>query len=290
MGNNTITVPPRLSKRMTNGQRSTLTVAVRWIVLSGIVLWLVLPLLPLLIWSFSFRWVFPSLLPEQWSLRAWEYVFSPASQVLNSLFDTTIIAGIVTLLSMMLSIGPGRALGLYRFRGKRFVEFFILTPVIVPGLAFTLGIQVAFIKLGLADSLWGVILVQLVPTLPYVVQVMAGVFANFDPEFEEQARSLGAGPLRTFWHITLPAIFPGLVVAGLFAFLISWTQYILTLLIGGGIVKTLPLLLFAFARGGDNAITGALSIVFVAPSVLILIFTAKYLTGENATIGGFGRI
>ncbi|MEI2691740.1 MAG: ABC transporter permease subunit [Anaerolineae bacterium] len=66
---------------------------------------------------------------------------------------------------------------------------------------------------------------------------------------------LGAGPWRIFWHVTLPAIFPGVVVAALFAFLISWSQYLLTLLIGGGSVITLPVLLLAFANSGDYAIT-----------------------------------
>lgn len=264
--------------------------ALRWVVNAGIVLWVVLPLFPFLLWSFSHRWVFPSLVPTEWSLDAWRYIFSPTSQVSTAIVDTTIIALAVTLLSILISIPSGRALGMYRFRGKRLVEFLVLAPTIVPGLAVVLGIHVIFIRYGLADSMLGVALVHLIPTTPYVVLVMAGVFANYNPEFEEQARSLGAGPLRTFWYVTLPAIFPGMMVAGLFAFLISWSQYILTLLIGGGFVTTLPLLLFSFARGGDNAITGALSIVFVAPAIILLIISSRYVTGEDAAVGGFGRI
>lgn len=54
---------------------------------------------------------------------------------------------------------------------------------------------------------------------------MASVFANYNPDVEEQARSLGARPRQVLWHITLPAILPGLVVGSLFAFIISWSQY-----------------------------------------------------------------
>jgi putative spermidine/putrescine transport system permease protein len=79
-------------------------------------------------------------------------------------------------------------------------------------------------------------------------------------------------------------------VAGLFAFLISWSQYILTLIIGGGRIITLPLLLFAFARGGDSAIAAALSLVFIAPAIVMLIVTSRYLAGESTAIGGFGRL
>ena len=136
---------------------------------------------------------------------------------------------------------------MYKFRGKEIVELMILAPTIVPGIAVVLGIHSVFIFMGLNNSIPGVILVHLVPTLPYMVLVMAGIFANYDASFEAQARSLGASPLKTFWYVTLPAIMPGIIVGGLFAFLVSWSQYILTLLIGGGRVVTLPLLLFNFA-------------------------------------------
>jgi putative spermidine/putrescine transport system permease protein len=118
--------------------------------------------------------------------------------------------------------------------------------------------------------------------------VMSSVFANYEPEYEEQARTLGAGPWRTFIHVTFPAIFPGLLVAGMFAFIISWGQYILTLLIGGGRVVTMPLLLFSFASSGDNSVTAALSMIYLLPAIMILIVTSKYLTGEGAAMGGFG--
>jgi len=119
---------------------------------------------------------------------------------------------------------------------------------------------------------------------------MSGVFANYNPDFEQQARSLGAGPIATLWYVMIPSILPGIIVGGLFTFLISWSQYILTLLIGGGRVVTLPLLLFNFATSGDNAITGALSVVFILPGVLILLLTSRYLTGEDSSVGGIGNI
>lgn len=133
-------------------------------------------------------------------------------------------------------------------------------------------------------------LVHLVPTLPYMVLVMSGIFANYDIAFEEQARSLGANALQTFWHVTLPAILPGVIVGALFAFLVSWGQYILTLLIGGGRVITLPLLLFNFATSGRNDIAGAIGVLYVLPGILVLVLTARFLTGTNAAVGGFGKI
>jgi putative spermidine/putrescine transport system permease protein len=261
----------------------------RWAALILLSIWLVGPFIPMLIWSFSFRWTFPDLLPETWSLRAWEYVGTRSSQVVPAIFDSFLIALPVTLLSAIIAIPAGRALGLHRFPGKRFVEFLILAPNIIPGLTVALGIQIVFIHYGLANTIVGVILVHLVSSMSYAVLVMAGVFANYNPEAEEVSRTLGASRLQTFRYVTLPSIFPGLVVASLFAFLISWDQYIATIIIAGGFVKTLSILVVAAAGGGERAISGALSIVFVAPAVVFLIIASRYLTGEGASLGGFDR-
>jgi len=261
-------------------------------VLSGalLIVWLILPLVPLAIWSFARGWRFPSLLPQEWTMQAWDYALSDTSGVLASLWLTIWIAVCATVLSILVGVPAGRALGMYRFRGKGAVELIILAPVIVPGIAVALGIHSVFIGLGLTNTVSGVVLVHLIPTLPYMTLVMAGIFANYDPAFEQQARSLGASPLKTFWYVTLPAIMPGIVVGGLFAFLVSWSQYVLTLLIGGGRVVTLPLLLFNFATSGRNDITGAISMIYILPGIIILLLTAKQLSGRSGAIGGFGRV
>ena len=260
------------------------------IVIAAIVAAVLLPIIPLAVWSLSHSWFFPQIMPSELSSRAWAYIGSPFSKVLGALANSLLIAGLVTTVAALLGIPAGRALGLQRFKGKAILEFLILAPIIVPGLAVTMGIHVLFIKLRLVDTLYGVALVHLLPSLPYMIMVMSGVFANYNVEFEQQAFSLGAGRIRTFIHVTLPAILPGVVTGSLFVFLISWSQYILTVLIGGGRVITLPVLLFAFAAAGDNAVTAALCIIFLAPAVLILVFTSRYLSGESGAMGGFGRL
>lgn len=261
----------------------------RWLAVAAIVGGVLLPFAPLLLWSVSQRWYFPALLPTEFSWRAWAYVLSPRSQTLAALGGSLAVATGATLLALAVGIPAGRVMGLHQFTGKTLVRFLILAPAIVPPLATAMGIHIVFIRYGLADTLPGVVLVHLIPVTPYVVLIMSSVFANFNPEFEQQARSLGAGPGQIFWHITLPAIWPGVIVAGLFAFIISWSEYLLTVLIGGGRVLTLPLLLFSMANSGDNPVTAALSIVFVGPAILFLVLTARYLTGKNAAIGGFGK-
>lgn len=261
-------------------------------VMAGIALitWLILPLIPLAIWSFSKGWFFPDIFPKNLSLNAWKYTVSDTAGVLDSLWLTLWISFVATILSILVGVPAGRAIGMYKFKGKEAVELMILAPTIVPGIAVVLGIHSVFISLGLNNTVTGVILVHLIPTLPYMVLVMSGIFANYDPAFEAQARSLGASPLKTFWYVTLPAIMPGIIVGGLFAFLVSWSQYILTLLVGGGRVITLPLLLFNFATSGRNDITGAIGMIYILPGIIILLLTAKHLSGRSGAVGGFGQI
>lgn len=240
--------------------------------------------------AFAFRWFYPQLVPAEFSFQAWERIFSANSRVGAALWNSTVIALGVTLASLVIGLPAARALGLHSFRGKRAVEFLILAPTMVPPIVVSLGLSINFIRWGLSGTLLGVGLVHLVPVMPYVVLTLSGVFANYDPAYEDQARTLGASPLKVIWHVMLPAVLPGVVVAGLFAFLISWSQYILTLLIGGGRVFTMPTLLFSAAGGGDNANIAALALLFVGPALLILLLTSRYLGDANGAFGGLGRV
>ncbi len=248
--------------------------------------WLILPILPLCIWSVAHGWRFPDLLPQQWSGKAWSHALSSQSGVVQSFALTTGIALATTVLAALVGVPAGRALGLYRFRGRTLVTLFLLAPAILPAIAVAFGLHGVFLRLGLTGTVTGVILAHLIPVLPYMTLVMAAVFSRFDPQFEAQARSLGATPVQTFRHVTLPAILPGLMTAALFTFLVSWSQYLLTLAIGGGRVQTLPLLLFSFASAGRNDITAAIALLYILPGVLVLILTARQVTGRGAAFVG----
>ena len=284
--NKTVFVPPAPPTRRRRG----LQALPRRIAVILIVVGVLAPLVPILIWSVAFQWLWPALLPTTWGLHGWQELTDPMSQVGPSLINSVVVAVAVTIISLAVSIPAGRAMGMHAFRGKRVVQFFLLMPIIVPGIAAVMGIDVAFIHYGLADTVLGVVLVHLVPVVPYTVLVLGSVFANYDVALEQTARTLGASPVKVWWYVTLRSITPALVVAGLFAFLISWGQYVLTLVIGGGNVETLPVLLFSTASGGDYPLTAALAIILFAPTLILLLTTTKYLSGESAAVGGFGNL
>ena len=253
-----------------------------------------LPFVPLFLWTFAGEWRFPDLLPSAWSVRGLSFLLEPGGRVFGATLNSLVIGGATAVASVAVGLPAGMALGGYEWRFKGVVIFFVLLPILVPPLASTMGVHVTFIRLGLADTLVGVFLVHLVPTVPYTAIILTSVFAERSGELEEAARTLGASPWQAFLRVTLPGVAPAVAVAGLFAFLISWGQYILTLLIGGGNVVTLPMLLFSAASGNDPVLTSALALAFALPAVLALVVALRFLKPgtheEGRGLLGLGKV
>ncbi|MBD8868250.1 ABC transporter permease subunit [Nocardioides sp. MJB4] len=252
-----------------------------------VVLLVLLPLLPVLLWAVADTWRYPDLLPGGLTGRGLRLV--TGSSVLGALGTSTLIATAVACLACAVGFPAGRALGMHSFRGRRVVQFLLLAPVLVPALAVTLGLQVFFIRLGLADTVTGVVLVQLMPTVPYAATLLGASYANLDADHERQARVLGAGPWRTVAAVTVPLLRPALVTTWLLTFLISWSEYILTLLIGGGRVTTLPLLLFSAIESSDRTAAAALGLLVVLPPVLLVLVVARLLGSRDDAFLGVAR-
>jgi putative spermidine/putrescine transport system permease protein len=261
---------------------------VGWMVAAMLAL-LLLPFVPLVLASVADAFFYPQVLPGRWSTRAWRIVLNPDGATWAALVDTVTIGVSVAVLSLLVAVPAGRVLGTRRFRGRRLVELVLLLPVLVPAVAVALGLHVVLLRLGLAGGMPGVVLVHLVPATPYVVLLTAGVYANAELELEEQARALGASAWQARRHVTWRLIAPGLVVAGLFGFLVSWGQYVLTLVVGGGRVVTLPILLFATAWGGDGSVTAATALFHALPALLLLAVVGRVLGGDALTSTGGAR-
>ena len=254
------------------------------------------PFIPLLIASFSFRWTWPNILPTVWwwtardtasSPIAWDYVFSPVSQVWTATRNTLMIASSVTLLCLLVSLPAARVIAREKFRGKEWFEFFLITPLIVPEIAVGLGILVIFLHLGLAGSYFGVIVALLIPTIPYMVRILTSVFQGLSRDFEEQAQMLGAKPWQVLWHVTIPMILPGVLGGYLFAFLISSNVFLLTFFISRGGIETLPTLLFSRLSGGGSldAISAGIALVVSLPGLALLVITERFIKDEVFAIG-----
>lgn len=236
---------------------------------------LILPLGVVIIWSFTKSWPWPNLLPETFGMRGWKYFFDPSSKSIKILFNSIGLSLIVTIITVLISIPAGKALGVYKFKGKKAIEMLIFAPIIVPTVAVAMGIHLSFLKLDLANRALGVILIHTIPCIPYAVRILQNVFEIVGEELELQARVLGASKFKAFIYITLPIIMPGILSAGSLVFIVSFSQYFLTFLIGGGSIVSFSMLMFPFIQSGDRMVGSVYSIVFIV-STLVCLFLMEF--------------
>lgn len=247
---------------------------------------LVAPLVVLALRAFTPAWVFPDVVPRSLTTRGMQTAFGSGSHVVQGLLLSLEVGTAVAVLSCLIGWPAARALGLYRFRGRRAVQILLLSPVIVPAMAAAMGLQVFFIRAGLAGTATGVVLVQLIPALPYATTILAAGFANFDADYESQARVLGAGAARRALRVTFPQLRAPLAAAALLSFLISWSDYLLALLIGAGQVQTLPIQLFAAINATDTTTAAAVALLVIVPPLLLVAASAGPLSrASTANIG-----
>ena len=230
---------------------------------------ILLPMAVIAVWSVTGRWPWPNLLPESWTLRTLEELFFGSAKLPQLLGSSIFLAAAVAALTTAISILTARATEFYRFPGKSVIRFCGMLPLLVPGTVFAMGIQLVMLRLGLADKIAGVVLVHLVCALPYCIAIMGDVTRAVGVRLEEQAQVLGASPIRAFFAVTLPALIPGVLSSMSMGFILSYSQYFTTLMVGGGRVKTIALVLVPYIQSGDRALASAYSVAFVASAMIV---------------------
>lgn len=230
-----------------------------------------LPFFALLLSSVSLNWQWPDVLPEAISFRAWDYVLFGSSGTWKAIGTSLVIALIVTAVNMVLAVPAANALVRYQFRGKWLMEAILFAPIIIPPFVAVMGIHLTFLRLGLTETIFGVVLAHLSPTLPYMVRAVVISYNTLAADWENQARMLGAGPIQRFFHVALPHLLPGIAAGASLSILISLSQYLITFIIGSGQVITLPVLLFPFISGGDPAVAAAYSLLFAGLAIVALL-------------------
>ena len=264
----------RPSPQGTNGPRGSKAPKVTFWARIYLAVHLVLVLIPIAIvatWSVSASWPWPSLAPASLTTRGFETVLADSSTGLGSLWLSIGIAIACAAFTTCVATLGARAICLHTWRGRRLFEFATMLPFLIPGTVFAMGVQVAFIRLGLARSVGGVILAHSIVALPYAMSIMCDVTRAAGRRMEEASLTCGAGRFATLVHATLPGLAPGIASSLLMCYILSFSQYFLTLLIGGGAVRTFALVLFPYLGGGDRTIAGAYGIVFIAVTLTVFL-------------------
>lgn len=262
---------------MTSPAQSALTVSrgagrAGRITLSALLaLWFVLPLVPLVLWSFADAWSSPSPLPTAWGFGGVEAAtgFGAWPAFARSVVLGLVVAAVATPIGAL----AARALTFGVVPFPRVVSALLLAPIALPPFAAVLGVNVILLR-AFVPPVPGVLLVLVVMAIPYTTFVMRTTYGAYDSAYEEEARLLGARPLQVLRRIHLPMIAPGLARAAFLAFLVAWSDYIVTVIVGGGEIVTLPLVVAAAASGlGNDAAVAVMSLAAVAPPILLLLAT-----------------
>jgi putative thiamine transport system permease protein len=209
-------------------------------------------------------WPFPDTLPAL-SPSTW---LRHGPMLFPALGDTLLIAASATLAALVLTIACLEAE--HRFGlspGTRSLALLYL-PLLVPQVAFLLGLQTLAISSGLGETRAAVIAAHLIFVLPYAFLSLADPWRAWDSRYATIARALGASPRRTLLIIRLPMLLRPILTAGAVGFAVSVGQYLPTLLIGGGRVTTLTTEAVALASGNDRRLIGLTALMQTATVIL----------------------
>jgi putative spermidine/putrescine transport system permease protein len=147
----------------------------------------------------------------------------------------------------------------YRFYGKSAFNLMMMLPVIVPAVVSALGYYGFLSRAYLVGTHAGMIIAHSVLSIPIAFLVIAAALKGFDRNLERAAMSAGAGPLRTFFYVTLPVLRPGILVGALFAFLHSFNEAVVALFIAGRDASTLPKKMFESIRLESDPVIAVVS-------------------------------
>ena len=253
---------------------ATLPDKIGWYLLRGVgvlvLLFLLLPILVIMPLSFSSSSFLSYPMPG-WSLQWYDNLFS-SDDWARATRNSFIVAPLATILATFLGTLAAVGLARIQFWGKGLLMSLLIAPMVVPIVVVGVSTYLFFAKIGLADTYTGLVLVHAALGAPFVLTTVLATLQGFNHNLVRASLSLGAGPLQTFFRITLPTIAPGVISGALFAFATSFDEVVVTLFIAGPTQSTLPRQMF-------NGIRENISPTIAAVATLLIIFTTALMLG-----------
>jgi putative spermidine/putrescine transport system permease protein len=234
----------------------------------AVLAYLLAPILAIIPLSFSSSSFLAYPMPG-WSLQWYENLFTSdewARAAKNSFMVAPAATLIATVLGTLTAVGLARA----NFPGKGLLMSVLIAPMVVPIVVVGVACYLFFARIGLADTYTGLIVVHAALGAPFVVTTVLATLQGFNHNLVRASLSLGAGPLQTFFRVTLPVIAPGVISGALFAFATSFDEVVVTLFIAGPHQVTLPRQMFTGIRENINP-------TIAAVATLLILFTTSLM-------------
>jgi putative spermidine/putrescine transport system permease protein len=235
---------------------------------AALAIWALAPIGLLLVRALAPSWRYPLLIPDSPAL---DVLWSTDGRRLASAFGTSVALACLTgpvsaVLGFVIARGVARA----GTRTRAFATAAALFPVIAPPIALGVGLQVVALQTRVSGTLSGVWLAHLVPATGYLTLFAIGVLTAFDASIEDEARTLGASRWQVLSRVTVPMLGPRLIEGIVLGGLVSWGQLAVSLVIGGGLVRTLPVELLALVRSGNDQHGALAALLLTLPPALAL--------------------
>ncbi len=195
--------------------------------------------------------------------------------ILRSVQNSLIVAGATTLASTIIGTLAALALGRYAFRGKGATQAALFLPIIIPEIVFGVALVTFFGAVQFQLSIWTVIISHVAFSISYVAIVVRARLAGFDRSLEEAAMDLGAGPIQTFFRVTLPLILPGVIAGALLVFTISIDDYVVSSFVAGAGATTLPIQIYSMIKVGVTPEVNAVSTLLLLVTVVMILFAQR---------------
>lgn len=209
-------------------------------------------------------------MPLEWS-TVWFERLPGNAKLLAATRNSLVLATTTAVLATVL--GTAASLGLRRLPpGPRaLLEALLIPPIAVPWLILGTAMLVFFFWIGLGRGLVPMLLGHVALAIPYVCLILGARLRSHGTDLEEAAQSLGASPRQTFVRVTLPIIAPAVLIAALFAFAVSFDQFVISYFLAGAGVSTLPVEIYAAIRKGFTPEINAVSTLVILASMLLVV-------------------
>lgn len=234
---------------------------------AAVVLFLYAPIVIVVLFSFE-QGAF-STLPWNGFTLEWYRALLDDSAALSSIYNSAIVAVVVTVVGTILGTLGAVALVRNDFRFKQGYRALVIAPMTVPGLILGIALALTFSYLNIGRSLQTIMIGQLVFVTPFVLVTVSARLRGYDPTLEEAARDLGAGKLTVYKRITLPLMAPGIISGALFAFTLSWDDFLIAFFTSGA-QDTLPVYIFSTIQRAQSPIINAISTLALLVSIVLI--------------------
>jgi spermidine/putrescine transport system permease protein len=214
-------------------------------------------------------------LPIVWD-TIWSERLVGNERLLEASGNSVAIALVNTVVATALGTMTALAFARFRFRGRTLLRLLLLPAITIPWLIIGTAMLVLFFWTGIGHGLHAILLGHVALSLPYVIVVVGARLTSFGVTLEEAAASLGATPWQAFRRVSFPVMAPGVIAGGLFAFAVSFDQFVISYFLAPPGVSTLPVEIYTAIRKGFTPEINAISTIIIVVSMGVMLLVARF--------------